>query len=259
MFSYWLNYQFSQDAVRISCLQRPDPLTQQFPGLPDRRGSSLRAGSPDWLCCPAFAAAVFLLHPIQTESVSYIAGRSESLSVLFFLAAFAVFFTGRRAAVSWKCRLAVLAVVRRRGRDQGTHRGAARPAAADRLLLEPRVLVQRHPAELAAVCPRRVSRRWRGWPSSPGFSSRRYRRFQYATSSPGTNTFLPSAAPSLSICGCWFFRRARIWIGNSPPRTTFSTTALSSDCSRFCCWRARPFAFAGAIRSFPTASSFTCC
>src|SRR5277367_7166991 len=37
------------------------------------------------------AGAIFLLHPIQTESVAYVASRSENLSVLFFLAAFAVF------------------------------------------------------------------------------------------------------------------------------------------------------------------------
>jgi tetratricopeptide (TPR) repeat protein len=61
----------------------------------------------DWLL-PAFAAAVFLFHPIQTEAVSYIAGRSECLSVLFFLAAFAVFLYRRRPAVSWKVAILVL-------------------------------------------------------------------------------------------------------------------------------------------------------
>ena len=35
-----------------------------------------------------FAAGVFLLHPVQTESVSYVASRSETLSVFFFFAAF---------------------------------------------------------------------------------------------------------------------------------------------------------------------------
>jgi Tfp pilus assembly protein PilF len=38
-----------------------------------------------------FAAGLFLLHPIQTESVSYIASRSETLSVFFVLAALVVF------------------------------------------------------------------------------------------------------------------------------------------------------------------------
>jgi hypothetical protein len=38
-----------------------------------------------------FAGALFLLHPLQTESVAYVASRSEVLSVLFYYAAFAVF------------------------------------------------------------------------------------------------------------------------------------------------------------------------
>lgn len=50
---------------------------------------------------PLFAAAIFLLHPAQTESVAYIAGRSESLSALFFLAAFTVFLYRRSPGISW--------------------------------------------------------------------------------------------------------------------------------------------------------------
>ncbi len=38
-----------------------------------------------------FAAGLFLLHPLQTESVSYIASRSETLSVFWLLAAFVIF------------------------------------------------------------------------------------------------------------------------------------------------------------------------
>jgi tetratricopeptide (TPR) repeat protein len=106
MFSYWINYQVSHapdgfHAVNFLChllnslliffiarkLLRPDPSA----GL-----------------LPAFAAAVFLLHPVQTEAVSYVAGRSECLSVLFFLAAFAVYLYRRTPAVSWKIALAVL-------------------------------------------------------------------------------------------------------------------------------------------------------
>ena len=41
---------------------------------------------------PAFvAAAFFLLHPVQTESVTYISSRSELLSLLFYLAGFLLF------------------------------------------------------------------------------------------------------------------------------------------------------------------------
>jgi protein O-mannosyl-transferase len=47
-----------------------------------------------------FAAGLFLLHPAQTESVSYIASRSETLSVFFVLAAFVVFLYRQTDALS---------------------------------------------------------------------------------------------------------------------------------------------------------------
>ncbi|MGH9648368.1 MAG: tetratricopeptide repeat protein, partial [Bryobacteraceae bacterium] len=56
----------------------------------------------------AFAAALFLAHPLQTESVAYIAGRSESLSALFLLAAYAVFLYRRNATVSFRIGASVL-------------------------------------------------------------------------------------------------------------------------------------------------------
>ena len=49
----------------------------------------------------AFAGAVFLLHPVQTESVAYVASRSESLSLLFFFAAFAAFLYRRSEAIGF--------------------------------------------------------------------------------------------------------------------------------------------------------------
>jgi len=55
-------------------------------------------------------AAVFFVHPLQTESVSYIAGRSESLAALFVLAAYAVFLYRRREAISWVETIVVLAL-----------------------------------------------------------------------------------------------------------------------------------------------------
>jgi predicted negative regulator of RcsB-dependent stress response len=49
----------------------------------------------------SFAAGLFLLHPLQTESVTYIASRSETLSVFFFLGAFTVFLYRRSVSASW--------------------------------------------------------------------------------------------------------------------------------------------------------------
>jgi hypothetical protein len=51
---------------------------------------------------------IFLVHPLQTESVSYVTGRSESLSVLFELAAYVVFLYRRKESISWPESLAVL-------------------------------------------------------------------------------------------------------------------------------------------------------
>jgi tetratricopeptide (TPR) repeat protein len=55
-------------------------------------------------------AAVFLIHPLQTESVSYIAGRSESLAAMFILLAYIVFLYRRQEAISWVETAAVLAL-----------------------------------------------------------------------------------------------------------------------------------------------------
>jgi tetratricopeptide (TPR) repeat protein len=55
-----------------------------------------------------FAAALFLLHPAQTEAVSYVAGRSDGLSVMLAYAAFLVFLYRREEAISWKTVIAVL-------------------------------------------------------------------------------------------------------------------------------------------------------
>ena len=48
-----------------------------------------------------FAAAIFLLHPVQTEAVAYLAGRSEAVSVMLAYAAFAVFLYRPQAGMTW--------------------------------------------------------------------------------------------------------------------------------------------------------------
>lgn len=57
-----------------------------------RRKSLIAAGT---------GAVLFAIHPLATESVSYIAGRSESLMSLFLLLAYAVFLFRRQEAISW--------------------------------------------------------------------------------------------------------------------------------------------------------------
>lgn len=49
-----------------------------------------------------FGAAVFLLHPLNTEAVAYIASRSEVLSIAFGFAAYALFLRWRADGLGWK-------------------------------------------------------------------------------------------------------------------------------------------------------------
>jgi len=49
----------------------------------------------------AIGSLVFAIHPLQTESVSYVAGRSESLAALFVLLAYVVFLYRRTESISW--------------------------------------------------------------------------------------------------------------------------------------------------------------
>jgi len=48
----------------------------------------------------AIAGGLFLLHPLQTESVAYVASRSEVLSVLLYMSAFAVFLYRRTESMT---------------------------------------------------------------------------------------------------------------------------------------------------------------
>src|ERR1035441_4802435 len=48
-----------------------------------------------------FGALLFLLHPLQSESVAYISGRSDALCAPFGCAAFAVFLYRRSPAIAW--------------------------------------------------------------------------------------------------------------------------------------------------------------
>ena len=76
-------------------------------------------GMAGWARTKAAAAAmigalIFAIHPLQTEAVSYVAGRSESLASLFMLLAYVVFLTGRDhryrgARRCWSCSCSVWA------------------------------------------------------------------------------------------------------------------------------------------------------
>lgn len=55
-----------------------------------------------------FGGLLFLLHPLQTESVTYVASRSENQTLFFFNLAFVLFLYRRSVAVSWRIAAGVL-------------------------------------------------------------------------------------------------------------------------------------------------------
>ncbi len=60
------------------------------------------AGAPSPEASAGLVAGVFALHPIQTESVSYVIQRAESLASLLFLAALLLLLQAERMAERWR-------------------------------------------------------------------------------------------------------------------------------------------------------------
>jgi tetratricopeptide (TPR) repeat protein len=113
MFSYWLNYRISGS----------DPFGYHVFNLFIHAANtglvfvvlSRLLALAEWPQAKRYWAAmlgatVFLIHPLATESVSYIAGRSESLAALFLLLAYAVFLDGYAKPISWARSALVVAI-----------------------------------------------------------------------------------------------------------------------------------------------------
>ena len=83
--------------------------TALLAGLIVRRYLDLAGAGKDLARAVAFlAGGLFLLHPLQTESVSYIASRSEALSVFLAYAAWAVFICRKSDRVGYRRAAAVI-------------------------------------------------------------------------------------------------------------------------------------------------------
>ena len=119
MFSYWLNFQYADPAKA----GMQDTFGYHFVNVALHFSNGILvflalrkvlswASVDKWLCTvlAAFSAGLFLLHPLQTESVSYVASRSETLSVFFVLATFVVFLYREGSALSIGRTFAVLAL-----------------------------------------------------------------------------------------------------------------------------------------------------
>jgi tetratricopeptide (TPR) repeat protein len=118
MASFWLNYKSTGDDLYAYHATNVvlHFLTSAIVALIAMRlvewagGTAKVAGQRPAPLAGIFAGALFLVHPIQTESVAYIASRSEALSVFFYYAAFCVFLYRRTDSISWPRALAVIAL-----------------------------------------------------------------------------------------------------------------------------------------------------
>lgn len=111
MASYWLNFRLWGDDPAsyhvLNALIHGINAILVFLVL-SRLLSLAGLAKPQLTRMAALGCLIFLVHPLQTESVSYVTGRSESLSVLFELAAYAIFLYRKKASISWIESLAVL-------------------------------------------------------------------------------------------------------------------------------------------------------
>jgi hypothetical protein len=112
MFSYWVNRTLWGDSPvsyhAINVLIHVLNAALVFLAL--RRLLALSGWTERIAQTAAAGALVFLIHPLQTESVSYIAGRSESLAAFFMLLAYVVFLYRPKESISWMECIVVLAL-----------------------------------------------------------------------------------------------------------------------------------------------------
>ena len=105
MLSYWMNQRLFGDAPLgyhfVNLLIHCANSTLVFLIITRILGLAgwVRSRQTTFAVCGAVA---FLIHPIQTESVSYISGRSESLAALFMLVGYFWFLQRFERGLSWK-------------------------------------------------------------------------------------------------------------------------------------------------------------
>jgi hypothetical protein len=113
MFTYWVNYQIGgtrPDSYHLLNLLIHFVNTGLVFLVLYRLLVSAEWAQRKAVLAAAAGSLMFAIHPLQTESVSYIAGRSESLASLFLLLAYVVFLYRREASISWREALLVVAL-----------------------------------------------------------------------------------------------------------------------------------------------------
>jgi protein O-mannosyl-transferase len=112
MFTFWLNYQsggidpFGYHLVNVLLHFLGSVVVSLIAA---RLLSWVNVDGPKRDVLAVLAGALFLVHPVQTESVAYVASRSEALSVLFFYSGLAVFLNRGEGSMGW--RRALISVV----------------------------------------------------------------------------------------------------------------------------------------------------
>jgi len=109
MASYWLNFKIGGlDTTLYHALNILLHIANSLlVALAIRKLAASSAGST---MLGAFCGAVFLVHPLQTEAVSYVASRSENLTVFLFYGAFVLFLYRRSAKIDFPTAAGVLAL-----------------------------------------------------------------------------------------------------------------------------------------------------
>lgn len=129
-FTYWVNAHFGKDDpyfyhvfnVLFHCIssglvflivRRLVEWSNLEPVARESLSASLSANlrpvnAPDANLLAGFAGTIFLLHPVQSEAVAYLAGRSDALCTLLLFAAFTLFLYRRETAITWSTTAAVL-------------------------------------------------------------------------------------------------------------------------------------------------------
>jgi tetratricopeptide (TPR) repeat protein len=96
MASYWVNYQVS--GLEPGSYHIVNVLLHALNAI--LLGFAVRKlAASDWL--GGLTGALFLVHPLHTEAVSYVASRSENLTVFFFFSAFVVFLYRREREIGF--------------------------------------------------------------------------------------------------------------------------------------------------------------
>lgn len=110
MFSYWLNAAISGRSVagfhHLNVIIHATNALLVFLIIRRLLSKGLQSASVI-TAVSAFCGMVFLVHPLQTESVAYIAGRSECLSALFFLSAYFCFLKKTEGGISYRSAAAI--------------------------------------------------------------------------------------------------------------------------------------------------------